>query len=130
MINKYKINYNDIDEDIRDLCRAINSINGIETIFSCSGHRKRHAHVDCMAINAKTYNKFIYCIFNNDNTYNIEFFMTPVLFNKANLNRVFFRITIPLIYDEDAIEGSEEDLCYVMVDTLTDKINALKSLFK
>lgn len=32
------INYNEIDEDIRELVRAMNNIEGIQTTSSCSGH--------------------------------------------------------------------------------------------
>ena len=50
MIDKnIKIPYAEIDEDIVDLCKALNSIDGIQTLFSCSGHGKKCAYVSCMA---------------------------------------------------------------------------------
>lgn len=46
-IDIYKENlYSELDPEVVDLCEALNSIHGIHTISSCSGHGKREAFVN------------------------------------------------------------------------------------
>lgn len=122
MIDKnIKIPYAEIDEDIVDLCKVLNSIDGIQTLFSCSGHGKKCAYVSCMAKNAKTYNKFVYTTIYNDFPITVEFFMSPVMFTTYDLNRIYFNIKIPNLVSID------KDFSYIKL--LTTKIKSLQSLF-
>ena len=59
-----EINYEEIDQEIRDLVRELNNITGIETTCSCCGHGKEPCRIwlkiDCIA----TLNEFCVDILN------------------------------------------------------------------
>lgn len=59
-----EINYEEIDQEIRDLVRELNNITGIETTCSCCGHGKEPCKIwlkiDCIA----TLNEFCVEILN------------------------------------------------------------------
>ena len=125
MIDKNtKIPYAEIDEDIVDLCKALNSIDGIQTLFSCSGHGKKDAYVSCMAKNAKTYNKFVYTIIYSS-PFTVEFFMSQVMFTNYDLNRIYFKIKIPCV----VISKDNVTIDFSYIKLLTAKIKTLQSLF-
>ena len=59
-----EIPYSDIDYEIRDLCRYINNVDGIETTSSCCGHKKMpcliYFKADNTEILAKFWHKYLY----------------------------------------------------------------------
>lgn len=60
-----EIPYADIDYEIRDLCRYINNVDGIETTESCCGHGKTPCQIWLKADNSeiltKFWHKYLYC---------------------------------------------------------------------
>ena len=53
-----KIPYDDIDYEIRDLCRYINNVDGIETTSSCCGHGEMPCLIYFKADNTESLTKF------------------------------------------------------------------------
>ena len=71
-----KIPYDDIDYELRDVIRYMNSIDGIETTECCCGHGENPCYVWFKADNAeclsKFWHKYLYC----DNNWHIVFYMS------------------------------------------------------
>lgn len=43
--------YNELDAEVINICNALNSINGIETVGSCSGHNIKYAFINIQIFN-------------------------------------------------------------------------------
>ena len=67
MISKLiDIPYDDIDKEIVELCRALNSIDGVETVESCCGHGERECHIWLTIRDIQTLNKLCFHCFNRE----------------------------------------------------------------
>ena len=66
MITDAIIPYEDIDEEIIDLCRAFNDIDGIETVESCCGHGKETCKIWFIVRDIKTLSRLCFHCFNRD----------------------------------------------------------------
>lgn len=58
------IDYDDIDEEIRELVRVLNSFDGIETTCSCCGHGKSPCYIWMKIDSVKTLNDFCFNFLN------------------------------------------------------------------
>ena len=71
-----EIPYDDIDYELRDVIRYMNSIEGIETTECCCGHGERPCHIWFKADNAeclsKFWHKYLYC----NHNWHIVFYMS------------------------------------------------------
>ena len=70
--SKAIIPYDDIDYEIRELCRLLNSIDGVETTSSCCGHNERPCYIwfQVESIEALTYLCFNF--FDNESLWHLE----------------------------------------------------------
>lgn len=70
------IPYDNIDYEIRDLIRYINSIDGIETVESCCGHGKRPCSIWFKADDIGSVTRFIYRYLYRNNNWRIKIVMS------------------------------------------------------
>lgn len=73
--SKTEIPYDDIDYEIGELVRLINTVEGIETIESCSGHGRRPCQIWFIADNVECVTKFIYTYLYNDANWRVVMYM-------------------------------------------------------
>lgn len=67
-----EIPYDDIDIEIRALCRYINKIEGVETVESCFGHNDKPCCIWFKAENIEVLNQFLFKFFDCDSLWHIE----------------------------------------------------------
>lgn len=66
------IPYDEIDKEIVELCRALNSIDGIETIESCCGHGKEKCRIYFTINNINLLNRLCFHCFNHEDFWKIR----------------------------------------------------------
>lgn len=71
IIEKKIIPYDEIDKEIVELCRALNSIDGIETIESCCGHGKEKCQIYFTINNINLLNRLCFHCFNHEDFWEI-----------------------------------------------------------
>ena len=71
-----EILYDDIDYEIRDLCRYINNVDGIETTESCCGHSKAPCQIWFKADNTEILTKFWHKYLYHNPNWHIVLYMT------------------------------------------------------
>lgn len=72
MITNSVIPYNDIDTEIINLCKALNSIDGIETVESCCGHGRDVCRIWFIVRDIITLNRLCFHCFNNERFWEIR----------------------------------------------------------
>ena len=72
MITNSVIPYNDIDTEIVNLCKALNSIDGIETVESCCGHGRDVCRIWFIVRDIITLNRLCFHCFNNERFWEIR----------------------------------------------------------
>ena len=114
-----EISYDDIDIEIRNLCRCINAIDGIETIESCFGHNKYPCLIWLKAESIEALTYLLFNFFDCEHLWHIEL-------DTAEVNRGWNDIHL-LLHSGDIKDFPTVNL---MVDNLTyrfkEKINALR----
>lgn len=70
--SKLKINYKDIDYEIRDLIRYMNEFDGIETVESCFGHNEEPCRIWFKAESIKAIVDFSFRLFDCQDIWKIE----------------------------------------------------------
>ena len=76
--SKTIIPYDDIDYEIRELVKCMNSIDGIETTSSCCGHLKMPCLIYFKADNTETVTKFIHKYLYCNKLWRVSFNMTDI----------------------------------------------------
>lgn len=71
-----EIPYEDIDYEIRDLCRYINNVEGIETKESCCGHGKTPCQIWLKANKIEDITHFIYHYLYRNPNWRVQFCIT------------------------------------------------------
>ena len=66
-----KIPYDKIDIEIVALCRALNDIEGVETVESCCGHNKEKCRIYFKVSDIQTFNKLLFHCFNHEDFWDI-----------------------------------------------------------
>lgn len=72
MIKNTIIPYDDMDKEIVNLCKALNSIDGIETVESCCGHGKEKCRIWFIVNDIKTLNRLCFHCFNHEGFWEIQ----------------------------------------------------------
>jgi hypothetical protein len=80
-----EIDYNDIDFEIRDLCKAINEIDGIETLSSCCGHGIKPCAIRFQIEDISVLNRLLYFCFNHEHKWKIYADMSDPILNSNTL---------------------------------------------
>ena len=70
--SKTIIPYEHIDTEVVNLCKALNSIEGVETEESCSGHGKEPCQIWFKVRNVTTFNKLMFHCFNGSSMWQIK----------------------------------------------------------
>lgn len=70
--SKTIVPYDDIDTEIIDLCKAMNSIDGIETVSSCVGHGERPCQIWFKCETPDVINRIIFYCFNHEMVWDIR----------------------------------------------------------
>jgi hypothetical protein len=68
-----EIPYDEIDFEIKELCRLINAVDGIETEESCFGHYKERCEIYLKVESVEVLNKFLFDYFDFDSLWHLEF---------------------------------------------------------
>ena len=72
MIGNSVIPYNDIDEEIVNLCKALNSIDGVETVSSCCGHGRDLCRIWFTVKDIITLSRLCFHCFNHEGFWTIQ----------------------------------------------------------
>ena len=106
------IPYSDIDEEIVELCKALNDIDGIKTVESCCGHGKDKCFIWFIADDINILNRLCFHCFNHENLWKIELDMGDPHRDWKDLH---------LVLTSNRICGQDD------FDNLADRINKRKS---
>lgn len=87
-----QINIDRIDPEIYDLLTYINRVEGIHTTDSCFGHNEYPCMIWCEADSIATVHKFMRDYFYNDELWTIRFYITDVLIDDNDWDKVVFVI--------------------------------------
>ena len=110
-----EIDYDDIDFEIRELCRAINEIDGIETLSSCCGHGTNPCTIWFRVEDIVTLNNLLHFCFNHERKWKIYADMADPVLNSDELRLV---LTTNDVCDEYFV-------C-TMVENLTNRLKKYK----
>ena len=72
MIKNTIIPYADMDKEIVSLCKALNSIDGVETVESCCGHGREKCRIWFIVNDIKTLNRLCFHCFNHEDFWEIQ----------------------------------------------------------
>lgn len=98
------IPYWDIDEPIRDLCVALNAIDGVETTESCCGHNKSRCHIWLKFDKLETIYKFLFFCMNHEFHWELCFATEDTHLYQIYEGLPVFRLQTADIYDEYVME--------------------------
>jgi hypothetical protein len=109
------IDYADIDFEIRDLCKVLNLIDGVETIESCCGHGTKPCMILFKVEDIPTLNNLLHYCFNHERKWKIYADMADPTLNSDYLRLV---LTTGDVYDEYFVS--------TMVENLTNRLKECK----
>ena len=66
------IPYDCMDEEVVGLCKALNNIDGVETIESCCGHGEYNCYVELKVTDITTLNRLAFHCFNGENYWKFD----------------------------------------------------------
>ena len=87
-----------IDPEIYDLLTYINRVEGIRTTSSCFGHNESPCMIFCEADSIATVHKFMRDYFYNDKLWTIQLYITDVLIDDSDWDKVVFVIQSDVRY--------------------------------
>jgi len=115
-----EIPYSEIDWEVRELCRAINAIDGIETTESCYGHGERPCNIWLEVDSISAFNRFLYYCFNHEWKWQIQINMNDPILDSEKLDVM---LTTNDICDEYFVQLMLENLTY-RINRMLDIISA------
>ena len=126
------IPYWDIDYPIRDLCVALNAINGVETTESCCGHGKTHCYIWLKFDKLETIYKFLHFCMNHEFHWNLCFDTSDPNLFQNDIGLPVFRLQSRDIYNEYIMELMALNLAdriYRNLDDLNTPIAEIKARY-
>ena len=84
------IPYSEIDYEIRDIVRIMNSIDGIETVESCSGHDKGPCHIFFVADSIEDVTKFMYSHLYCNTAWRVSLVLTDTMIDTRTWDKPIF----------------------------------------
>lgn len=105
MINSAVIQYDDIDKEIRNLCKLINKFDGIQTCESCFGHYERPCLIWFKCTSIEKLNSFLHYCFNHEGRWQVHCHLSDPVKNSNILEMIIYHDTKDIVKEIERLEN-------------------------